>query len=149
MIYSMYFHYVNGAMTAPGTYQYTREYYAKVYSELTGTKVNEKQLADVPRVVADLIKESREDSFCFLITKPQELSFRNYIKEYGLEDFLAFEQPYWSTNAGHYNRTSGAGGCKLYVLQHPEHFQRIAAQDEPEITEENFINFVNWNEQDN
>lgn len=93
-----------------------------------------------------LVKESKDDSFCFVLGKgpQQEYSFKTWIKENGLEDWLAFEQPYYSTNEviGHNHRDKG-GGLKVYVLQSPQHFQRQAAKDEPNVTEENFINFIN------
>lgn len=91
---------------------------------------------------------SSQDSFCFLITRRQMASFLKWIETQGLKDYVSYEQPFWSTNAEHDHRDSG-GGLKFFVLQSPIHFQRLEAKDEPEVTEENFIDFVEWPNDEN
>lgn len=104
---------------------------------------------DFATSLANVIKESTKDSFCFLITKRQHAMFRTWIEQNNLKEFIAYEQPFWSTNAAHSHRDTSDGGLKFYVLQSPNHFQRTAAKDDPEITEDNFINYVDWPKDEN
>ena len=81
------------------------------------------------------------DSFCFIITSSQQDSFHKWIVENHFEAHVVdtgMTRP--CSNALHLEIRN----CQLFVLMHPEHWYRQLAKDDPEITEDNFINYVNW-----
>lgn len=97
------------------------------------------------KVLAEFIKQTKDSSFVFCINVDgyngvdHETNFKNWLKENQLEDLLIHTTDYGITNPDHSSR-----GIKLHVLMTRDHWYRDLAKDDPEITEENFINFVKW-----
>lgn len=90
------------------------------------------QLADYNRKtvnrqesLATQIKESKDDSFTFIITGAQEPDFEKWIKDFNLEEYIMYKQPYQVTNPVHSYK---GRNLRLYVLQSKNHFQQELAK---------------------
>jgi hypothetical protein len=66
------------------------------------------------------MKESTEDSFCFIITKAQYPHFMALLKKYDLKKHIVRK----TENIRNENYIEEPPRYKLIVLQHPEHLQR-------------------------
>lgn len=72
---------------------------------------------------ADLIKKSTDDTFTLVLgekVKTQE-AFEKFLKDFNLEEYLVYRQPYGFTNVVHPDQPRN---LRLYILQSPNHFQR-------------------------
>lgn len=57
---------------------------------------------DTKKFIAEYIKSGKSnDSFVFITTTNQEDAMQNYIRQYGLKDYMSYEMPYAVTNHNH------------------------------------------------
>jgi hypothetical protein len=99
-------------------------------------------LIDFRKLLAEMILETKDNSFVFVITRLQTVEFESWLDQYGLRDLVVRSSGLVS-NEQHTPR-----GISLWVLMTKEHWYRDLGKDDPEITEENFINFVDWPKDD-
>ena len=75
-------------------------------------------LVDQKKIYAQIIKESTEDSFVFILTNSQLKEFEEWIKQNELEDYVMYKMPRPVTNDVH---PENGRNLTLYVLCSPNH----------------------------
>jgi hypothetical protein len=123
MIYSCTFQAMNTRHFLPSYYNnyvsHVKQYpeyhkYVDAWEAVKGTPFNSFQLH------ADVIKESENDVFCYIITKPQAEDFKDWVKKYELEDYIIYEGAY-VTNGNH---PSAGRNLSLVLFASKKHFWR-------------------------
>jgi hypothetical protein len=90
-------------------------------------------------IAAEVIKESKDDSFVFTVNTMYRPQFDAWLDKYDLRKLLVHTTAYGITNEAHQPRA-----IQLHVLMSEDHWYRKLGEGDPEITEENFVNFVDW-----
>lgn len=84
---------------------------------------------DTRRMMAEVIKESKEDSFVFILTNTQLESFKAWIEQYKLEEFEVFRMARPVTNGNH---PKNGRNLTMVVFASKEHVWRDMFEDETE-----------------
>ena len=84
MIYSIYFGALCTTTLVPTWYANSP---VPALKKATGRRINTEE------ITANKIKSSQDDSFLFVITKPQLEAFDQWIKTYGLKKYEVFRSP--------------------------------------------------------
>ncbi len=99
MIYSVYWlglhpaRVVSNGVSSP-VHQQSRPFY-KDLVPFVGQSFNQRKL------LAEVIKESTDNLFCFITTNDQRKEFTDWIKTNQLEDYVMYEMPQPITNGNH------------------------------------------------
>ena len=101
MIHSIVFQSLRDSYEVPS--YFTNKMYSKhaVYKYIMDALPFINKKFNTFKILADIIKESEEDSFLFIITNVQVEAFDKWVKEHKLQEFITYRMERAVTNGNH------------------------------------------------
>jgi len=121
MIYTVTFANLGSSQAVPTYYNDNMYNTHKQYEYLRNLRPYIGQTFDYKKVAAEVIKESTEDSFVFIITNKQMEEFTKWIKENKLEEYEVYRMARPITNGNH---THNGRNLLLVVFASKQHVWR-------------------------
>ncbi len=129
MIYTVTFARISSTSPIPSIYKDRMYNTAKQFEYIRNVRPYIGKTFDYKKMVAEVIKESTEDSFVFIITNNQMEDFTKWIKENKLEEYGVYRMTQAITNGNH---PHNGRNLLLVVFASKQHVWRDMFIDEGE-----------------